>query len=130
MPTYGTAPRSTMDHHPEVIDLHVVIPEEDGEFFSQLHEDDGISEAFSAGAFLRTTFCLTRRHDRIQIASTVAGKGYPEFRRRMFRLFFLGCSVDKIEVRGGDARVENRSAELENRGEAFELSFVVPRPDR
>jgi len=114
-----------MDHHPEELDLHVVVPDEDGEFFSQLHEDDGVSHAVHSGAFLRTTFCLTRQKNRIRVSARVAGDGYPEFRRRSFRFVFHGCSVDRIERKEGDLRVSGGHAELENRGEGFELSFVV-----
>jgi alpha-glucosidase len=114
-----------MDHHPELLELRVVVPDEDGEFYSQLHEDDGISDAFSSGAFLRTTFCLTRQRDRIRVSSKVAGNGFPEFRRRLFRLFFLGPHPQKVELRGGEVRVNDGYAELDNRGEDFELSFMV-----
>jgi len=125
IPTYANAPRSTMDHHPELLELRVVIPDEDGEFYSHLHEDDGISDAFSSGAFLRTTFCLTRQRNRVRVSSKVAGNGYPEFRRRLFRLIFLGSHPEKLDLRGGEVRVNDGHAELDNRGEDFELSFMV-----
>jgi alpha-glucosidase len=124
IPTYRTAPASTMNHHPEEIELHVVVPDEDGEFFSQLHEDDGTTLAFQSGAYLRTTFCLTRQRDRVRVSARVVGEGYPEFRRRAFRLVFHGCPVDKVELHGGEVHV-NGGYSLENRGEGFELSFLV-----
>jgi alpha-glucosidase len=123
IPTYEAAPSSTMDHHPELLELHLVVPDEDGEFFSQLHEDDGISNAFQSGAFLRTIFCLTRHRDRIRVSARVAGHGFPEFRRRALRLVFHGCSVDRLELQEGEIRVNGGYVELENHGEGFELSF-------
>jgi alpha-glucosidase len=125
IPAYATAPASTMDHYAELLELHVVVPDEDGEFFSHLHEDDGISNAFVSGAFLRTTFCLTRQRNRIRISARVAGQGFQEFRRRTLRFVFHGCAVDKLELAGGELRVNNGQAEVENRGEGFELSFLV-----
>jgi alpha-glucosidase len=124
VPTYPSAPPSTMDHHPELLELHIMVPDEDGEFFSMLHEDDGVSLAFQSGAYLRTTFCLTRQKDRVRVSARVTGDGYPEFRRRSFRLVFHGCPVDRVELQGGEIRV-NGGYTLENRGEGFELSFLV-----
>jgi len=46
-------------------------------------------------------------------------------RRRLFRLVFLGRVVDKVSFEGGDVRVTGGYVELDNRGEDFELSFVV-----
>jgi hypothetical protein len=53
------------------------------------------------------------------------GQSYPEFRRRAFRLVFHGCTVDKAELKEGELRVNHGHAELENRGEGFELSFLA-----
>jgi alpha-glucosidase len=125
IPTHATAPRSTMDFHPTVIDLNVVVPDEDGEFYSHLHEDDGITDAFASGAFFRTTFCLARHGQHVRVSAKVSGNGYPEFRRRMFRLVFPGSLVQRLEVRDREARVSGSHVELDNRGEDFELSFVV-----
>src|SRR5882724_1113197 len=125
IPTYATAPASTMDHHPEALELRVVVPDEDGEFYSHLHEDDGISNAFQSGAFVRTTFCLTRQGNRIGISAKVSGNGYPEFRRRHLRLVFHGLSVDRVELRGSEVRTGGGYVDLENRGEDFELTFSV-----
>jgi alpha-glucosidase len=124
VPAHPMAPSSTMDHHAELLELHVIVPDEEGEFFSQLHEDDGTTLAYQSGAFLRTTFCLTRQRDRVRISARVTGDGYPEFRRRAFRLVFHGCAVDKVELQGGEVHV-NGGHTLENRGDGFELSFLV-----
>ncbi len=125
LPAYAAPPCSTMDYQPEVIELHVIVPEEDGEFESTLHEDDGLSDAHLAGQFLRTTLTLSRQHDRVRITSKTAGDGFPEFRRRRFQLVLRGCTVDKLELGGIETRVRNGRVEFDNRGEPFEASFAV-----
>jgi alpha-glucosidase len=125
IPTHATAITSTMGHYPEMLDLHVVVPDEDGEYYSQLHEDDGISDAFAHGQFLRTTFCVTRQGRRVRFSSKVAGRGFPEFRRRRLRLAFRGCVVDRLELGGLAVEANEGRTEFENRGEAFELSFSI-----
>jgi alpha-glucosidase len=125
IPTYATPPSSTMGHYPELIELHVIVPDEEGEFHSMLQEDDGVSRAYESGGFLRTTFSLTRTGNRVTLRGAVTGQGFPEFRRQAFRLLFRGRSVDKVEVAGAVARARDGRIELGNRGESFELSFVV-----
>ena len=56
VPAYEIAPRSTMGHYPELLVLHVFVPDEDGDFDSYLHEDDGLTLDFQSGAYLRTAF--------------------------------------------------------------------------
>jgi alpha-glucosidase len=125
IPAYAAAPSSTMGHYPDLIELTIVIPEEDGEFHSHLHEDDGISQAYAEGHFLRTTFSLSRAGGRIRLSAKVVGNGFPEFRRDRFHLVFRGGSVDRVEIDGVELRARGGRLELANRGEGFELSFVV-----
>ena len=125
IPTLTSAPTSTMDFFPDSLELRVAVPDEDGEFFSHLHEDDGVSDAFLQGQFLRTTFCVTRQRDRVHISSKVSGSGFPEFRRRRLYLVLLGCAVDAIELNGVEVRAAGQRVQFENRGESFELSFLV-----
>jgi alpha-glucosidase len=129
IPTHATSVTSTMGHYPELIELHVVVPDEDGVFTSYLHEDDGLSDAFLEGAFLRTTFCLTRSGDRIHLSSTVTGKGFAEFRRFGFRIVVRGCAIDRLELNGVDTRANRGRTEFENHGQGFELSFSAPAVD-
>jgi alpha-glucosidase len=110
-----------------LLELRVVIPDEDGEYTSCLHEDDGVSDAFTTGAYLRSTFTLSRQGDRVRLSSTVKGSGYPEFRRRYFRLVFLGCRVEKLDLQGAQVSISNGHVEFQNRGEAFELSCAISR---
>lgn len=127
VPTDPSGARSTMDHHPSLLELRVAVPDEDGEWYSQLHEDDGLTDAHDKGAFLRTNFCLTRHGDHGRLTAKVTGKGYPEFRRRAFRVVFPGTCVEKIELVGGEVRGHDGFVELDNRGESFDLRFVVAR---
>jgi alpha-glucosidase len=69
--------------------------------------------------------CLTRRADRIRISARVTGKGFPEFRRRAFRLVFLGSVIDRVDLLGSEMRILGGKAEFENRGQDFDLSFSV-----
>jgi alpha-glucosidase len=130
IPTYATAPASTMDHHPDLLELHVVVPEEDGGFRSFLQEDDGVTDAYLSGGFLRTTFTILRQGSRVRIAANVSGNGYPEFRRRHFRLVFRGAAVDAVEIDGVAIPTHGGRLDIENSGESFALSFRVQRVGR
>jgi alpha-glucosidase len=126
IPTYESAPLSTMGHYPDVIELHLIVPDEQGEFHSHLHEDDGVTNAFEQGAFLRTTFRVRRRGGRVSLAATVTGRGFPEFRRRRFVIVIHGWHAgNRVELEGREARAENGRLAIDNRGEAFELSLTV-----
>jgi alpha-glucosidase len=126
IPTHAASISSTMGHYPELLELHMVVPDEDGVFDSYLHEDDGLSDAFLQGAFLRTRFRLTRSGDRIHLSSTVAGKGFTEFRRRGFRVVVRGCAIDRMDLNGVGMRANAGRIELDNQGQDFELSFAAP----
>ncbi len=125
IPSYAMAPASTMNHYPELLQLHVIVPAEDGEFQSELHEDDGISDAHMTGQFVRTSFVLRRNGDRLRVRADVAGNGFPEFQRRRFQVIFHGSAVERVEVAGIERRASNGQIEIENAGEAFDLSFLV-----
>ena len=125
IPMYDHAPVSTMDHHPELLELHLVVPDEDGVTRSMLQEDDGLSNAFQAGAFLRTAFEVTRRSGRIVLRAETTGKGFPEFRRTRFRLILKGFSGDTLELDGRAVSVRAGVLEYENSGRSFELAFAV-----
>ena len=68
-----------MGYHPASLELHVFLPDEDGETLSILHEDDGETFAFRDGAFYRTEFALRARRPRVTLEATVTGEGYPAF---------------------------------------------------
>ena len=103
-----------MDHYPELLELNVIIPEEDGEFHSHLHEDDGVSDAYTPqGHFSRTTFSLTRKRDRIRIVTKVAGGGFPSFAGDIFGSYFAGAR-EKNRVGGVETRARGGRVELDN----------------
>ena len=125
IPMYDQAPVSTMGHYPELLELRVIVPDEDGDTLSMLQEDDGLSHAFASGAFLRTTFGVTRRGSQVTVTSRTSGKGFPEFRRSRLRFKLVGFRGDRIELDGLPVSVQNSQFECENRGEACSFSFLV-----
>jgi alpha-glucosidase len=84
------APASTMNHHPESLDLAVFVPSKDGTHRSNLIEDDGESFGYSRGERIRTEIELTRSGRAIQIRAKGTGNPYPQFTRTQFRLSLLG----------------------------------------
>jgi alpha-glucosidase len=125
IPSYASAPESTMGYAPEQLVLHVFVPDEDGEFQSELHEDDGLTLAFSRGACYRTTFRLARRGAAVSLSAVVTGGGYAEFRRRALRLVLHGFSSGEVTLNDRQLRVEAGVVEFENRAEDFTLSLSL-----
>ncbi len=93
IPVLPEIPASTRAFYPEELELVIVLPENDGTTVSELHEDDGLHDAHLQGAFLRTRFTLTRSRGTLTLSATVSGNGYPEHRRRRFRLRLLGADL-------------------------------------
>jgi len=122
IPAWPSAPRTTMGHHAEEIELHVFIPEEDGEWSSMLQEDDGLTFAFREGAVVRTEFILSRRGGRIDLRAEVSGGGYAEFSRRRFILRFHGLEDGAVWIDGRERTLEDGRIVLQNAGEPFALS--------
>jgi alpha-glucosidase len=126
IPTFAQAPKTTMGLAPESIDLHAFVPRAEGEYASVLHEDDGLSFAVQRGAFLRTDFTLIREGDRLKLRAEVSGAGYPEFKRKSFRLFLHGLNAPNVKVNGESMPLkDNLWLDLPNTGEAFEIESVV-----
>src|SRR5690606_32236023 len=84
VPTCDEVPRSTMGHFPERLVLNLFVPGEDGEFVSELREDDGVTTHHERGHFWHTTFVVRREGKRLSLRATVSGKGFDEFRRTAF----------------------------------------------
>ncbi len=112
--------QSTTEHQADGLELHVFVPQQDGEFRSTVHEDDGKSKAYEKGAFLRTAIIATRNGGDLLLRASVTGQGYPEHRRRRFTLVFHG-NVQEVQQSGHQLPVEQGRVQLDNRGEAFEL---------
>jgi alpha-glucosidase len=125
IPMYEEAPLSTMDHYPELLELQVIVPDEDGDTLSMLQEDDGLSNAFSSGAFLRTTFNVTRCGNRLTVSWRASGNGFPEFRRSRLRFWLKGFSGDSLELNGLSIPVQNSQFECENSGQAGSFSLSL-----
>ena len=124
IPLWTGAPQTTQGHFPEEIELRVIVPAEDGETTSILHEDDGLTFAHEAGAFFRTTFRLARAGAVLTLAATVAGEGFPEFRRKRFRITFPGLPALPRIVGGGPIECGDPLL-LPNTGTPFALSFEI-----
>jgi alpha-glucosidase len=124
IPLWAGSPQTTQGHFPEEIVLRIIVPLEDGETISILHEDDGLTFAHRTGAFFRTTFRLTRAGTTLALAATVAGGGFPEFRRNRFRITFPGLPV-LPRLAAGEAVLEGYALVLPNAGKPFSLEIVL-----
>jgi alpha-glucosidase len=125
IPMYDQAPLSTMNYYPTLLELHVIVPDEDGDTLSMLQEDDGLSHAFASGAFLRTLFRVTRRANRLTVAWHSSGNGFPEFRRSRLRFLLRGFAGDSVELNGSPISLRRSQFECDNRGEAGSFSFSI-----
>jgi alpha-glucosidase len=121
IPMWPQAPDSTMGYHPEMIELHVFIPDEDGEFQSLLHEDDGDTFAFREGAFYRTVFVMRKAGAQITLDATVSGDGYPEFARREYRVVFHGGIRGLVRVNEATVSMEEHTILLKNTATRFQI---------
>ena len=65
-----------------------------------LHEDDGLTDAWRNGEYRRTVFKVTRRGGKLHIAANASGGGFPESRRRQFRLVFHGIKRKPCIITG------------------------------
>jgi alpha-glucosidase len=90
IPMWPEAPASTDGHHPEMLELHLFVPQADGSHSSLLVEDDGLTLAAGQGAYVGTTFTVTREGDRLRLTADVEGDGFGEFNRRHFQLVVHG----------------------------------------
>lgn len=108
-----TAPvtQSSMFYAPEEITLTAYLPTRAGTTVSRLYEDDGLTDAFVAGRYLRTTIALTRAGSRLELKASLDGAGHGECTRRSFRLVFVGAPI--------------RSRTLRNSGQAFETTYTL-----
>ncbi len=125
IPMYENAPLSTMDHEPELLELHVIVPGEDGETFSEMQEDDGLTNACKNGALLRTKFTVARHGARVTVTAESTGTGFPECRRSRLRFVLRGFSGDAVHLNGRQVLVQGARVECENKGERVELTFTV-----
>jgi len=125
IPMHERAPLSTMAHYPELLELHVIVPDEDGDTESTLQEDDGSSQNYAIGAFLRTTFVVSRRGARVTVTLRTSGGGFPEHRRQRLNFYLRGYHGDHVELNGQPVRVQDSRFCWANRAEGGAFSFVL-----
>lgn len=126
IPLWGGQPQTTQDHFPEEIELLMSVPLEDGDIDSILHEDDGLTFAHTRGAYYRTNFRLSRRVATLTLTAEVTGDGFPEFRRRRFRLRFPGLAAPpRFEPGDPAVSIDGDALVVANAGSSFALTFPL-----
>jgi alpha-glucosidase len=78
----ANAPQTTDGLAPESIELHVFVPESDGQWTSELQEDDGLTYAALKDNRVRTSIRVIRNGDSVTVAGTVSGSGFDGFARK------------------------------------------------
>lgn len=84
---------STMDYAPETLKLKVYLPKTDGEYSSILFEDDGLTDSFREGAYLKTGVKVIKNGKKLALELTTTGNGFPEHRRKGFNISFIGADI-------------------------------------
>ncbi|HEX8971834.1 glycoside hydrolase family 31 protein [Oryzihumus sp.] len=125
IPMWAQAPATTKDHHPDVVELHVFVPQTDGTHTSRLVEDDGLTFAAREGACYDTTFTLTRSGGTVTVDASVEGQGYPEFARQAFHLVVHGATPSAVTVDGAEVAATDGGFRIPNSGNGFRASFEV-----
>jgi alpha-glucosidase len=125
IPAWPHPPSSTMDYHPETVELNVFIPDEDGETVSKLREDDGLTFAFRDGAFYQTEFAVRKEASRVTVSASVTGNGYPEFARKRFLIRFRGAEAGNVMLDGEPIPQVDGAITLENSATGFRLEVEI-----
>ncbi|MCM8537405.1 MAG: glycoside hydrolase family 31 protein [Lentisphaeraceae bacterium] len=113
-PMLKSAPESTMNLKPEEIVLMFATPSQDGEYTSELYEDDGLTEDFHQDKFVHTLFSLNVSGEHVSISGEVSGQGYKGFSRREFLIKILNKT-------NGD--YSDDYTRLKNSGTSFNLDI-------
>lgn len=124
IPLWSEAPLSTAGYHPQQIELHLFVPEADGEYHSVLYEDDGLTFAFREGHFLQTDLVLRKEGAQLRVEASVTGRGYPEFARDSFALVLHGLSPDRVMVDGKPLTPVDGRVVFPNQGSGFLLEVA------
>jgi alpha-glucosidase len=120
------APATTMNHHAKTVELHVFIPDEDGETVSLLHEDDGETFQFRHGAFYRTEFTLRKNGKSVTLDAKVTGNGYSQFARETFTIVIHGRVGERVQLDGESRHLEGGKIAFANAGIGFLLTAEIP----
>ncbi|MEA2012539.1 MAG: glycoside hydrolase family 31 protein [Verrucomicrobiota bacterium] len=121
IPMLQKIPVSTMNLHPEQIDLHVFVPLVDGSYTDILHEDDGLTFNFQKGKYLRTFFTLSKKDGVLLIKASVSGNGFAESARQTFRFIFHNLAKTTGKLNGNEVEIKNKTLLVDNSGNDFEL---------
>ncbi|MCL3861823.1 TIM-barrel domain-containing protein [Actinotalea sp. K2] len=119
IPMWDSAPRSTAGYHPQVVELHLFVPQDELDHTSRLHEDDGVTFAEADGARYETTFGVRRSGSRLRLTAVVEGEGYPEHARTAYHLVVHGSSPERVLLDGEPLDHEGRHVVLPRRAEDF-----------
>ncbi|MFN3374391.1 MAG: DUF5110 domain-containing protein, partial [Chloroflexus sp.] len=119
IPLWPEAPVSTMGYYPPTIELHLFVPQRDGVYTSELHEDDGLTFDFRHGACYRTTFWVERRGQQLLLHAAVDGHGFAAFTRETFTLVIHGAQPATVTIDGATHPLTNGRVTFANRGQGF-----------
>ncbi len=125
IPLWPDSPLSTDGYHPEVIELQIFLPAEDGAYHSVVYEDDGLTFKFRDGAYYRTDLTLDKSGPRLTIEATVTGNGYAEFARQAFHLIFHGGSPATVQVNEKTIAPQAGRFVVPDEGQGFQLETEV-----
>jgi alpha-glucosidase len=126
LPLLPEAPASTLGLAPELIELHVFIPANDGKALGGvLYEDDGITLAHLDGAYLRTDFDVERRGNELSVRARTLGGGYPEHRRERFSVVLHGYAGGRVTLDDREVVLENGAITFDCGLEGFELTVTL-----
>lgn len=123
IPLWPEAPASTMGYYPPTIELHLFVPQCDGVYTSELHEDDGLTFDFRHGAYYRTTFRVERRGSQLTLHAAVDGNGFAAFTRETFTLVIHGAQPATVTIDGVAHLLANGRVTFANRGQGFGVMF-------
>jgi alpha-glucosidase len=117
LPMLDQAPQTTDGLAPESIELHVFVPETDGEWASELQEDDGLTHAALEDNRVRTSILVSRIGDSITVSGKSLGKGFAGFARNQFVLVWHTSADSEVGNRNGTRQT------IANSGEDFSVSL-------
>jgi len=125
IPLLEAAPPSTLGLAAELLELHLFPPEPGSRTTSNLYEDDGKSFAYRTGAFLETSFSLEHTGSELLLTGHSTGAPFPELQRHTLRIVPRGVPLAAAYLNGQTLDVRSAAAQIQNRGESFELRLVL-----
>ena len=112
LPMLDESPQSTDGLAPESIELHVFVPAADGEWTSELQEDDGLTYAALEDNRVRTSIRVVKNGKEVSVSGRVSGKGFAGFARKQFEIVW-----HTTDERNGTRQI------VANSGEDFSISL-------